>query len=112
MKWFKWVRNLRQQPFPADVIQRVAERSKSDVWNAVAASVSEMSTAESRGYVRVRAVEVVEFETRIATASLCLSDELQRGVCLAARDIVVDLTMAEIRRRKRRDPRRAERQAA
>jgi len=48
----------------ADLAERVAGRSRLDVWQRVKDRLAQLGPAESRGYLRSRAIGIVREETR------------------------------------------------
>jgi hypothetical protein len=89
---------IRRQAIMDELTGRVAKRSQNAVWRRVEQNCMVMCPAEARGYVRVRAAEIVGREVEIATASNTAIASQQRSQILeAALDRVVRSILAHIR---------------
>lgn len=95
---FEFLPWIRRQANMDDLTSRVAKRSQNAVWQRVEPNCMVMCPAEARGYVRVRAAEIIGREVDIATATDKTVTSHQRSqVVEAALERVVRSILAHIR---------------
>lgn len=94
----RWIdRFTGQQRMVEELTKRIAARCEPRVWNRVASVACSMDPAQSRGYIRARAAEVVHREVQIAMQSLDdVSDSLIRRVIRSVSAAVVRKMMANL----------------
>jgi hypothetical protein len=92
LPWF------RRQAIMDELTSRIAKRSQNAVWLRVEPNCMVMCPAEARGYVRVRAAEIVGREVDIATArNTAIASQHRTQILEAALDRVVRSILAHIR---------------
>ena len=95
---FELIPWIRRQAIMDELTSRIAKRSQNAVWHRVESHCMTMCPAEARGYVRVRAAEVVRREVDLATSG---KNDVDAIACVrvheAALDRVVRSILAHIR---------------
>lgn len=87
----------KRQNLMDELANRIATRSFNSVWQRVAGQCMDMSPAEARGYIRVRAVQVVSREMLVAKAHQQYdSSARDRLLELSLRSVVLQ-TLEQIR---------------
>ena len=66
---FELVPWIKRQAIMDELTSRIAKRSQNAVWQRVESHCMSMCPGEARGFVRVRAAEIVGREVDLATAS-------------------------------------------
>ena len=92
----------------AEMAERVAGRSRMQVWQRVAAALPELGAAEGRGYLRARAIGVVREETaRLAEQEGASVARCQSQIEAAALDLLVKSISEQLQVRRLVGVRRA-----
>ncbi len=90
-----------------EMAERVAGRSRMQVWQRVAAQLPELGPTEGRGYLRARAIGVVREETaRLAEQEGASVARLRDKIEAAALDLLIQTIAAQFHQRRQPAPTR------
>jgi hypothetical protein len=85
----------------ADFAERVAGRSRMQVWQRVADTLPELGPTEGRGYLRARAIGVVREETlRLAEQDGATVARLRGEIEAAALDLLIQAISVQFHQRR------------
>ena len=85
----------------AEFAERVAGRSRMQVWQRVAGTLPELGPTEGRGYLRARAIGIVRDETsRLAEQDGPLVAQLRSQIEAAALDLLIQAIAAQFQHRR------------
>ena len=87
----------KRQNLMEELANRIATRSFNSVWQRVSGTCMAMCPAEARGYVRVRAVQVVTREMQVAKAHRQYDSAAQEAIFESSLRKVVRQTLEKIR---------------
>ena len=86
----------------ADLSERVAGRSRLAVWQRVSARLATLGASESRGYVRARAIAVVQAETdRLIEQDGPRVAALRERIIAAAIGTLVETIVGQVQEQRR-----------
>ena len=87
----------RQQRMVEDLTKQIVERCETAVWARVRASATTMDPAQSRGYIRARAADIIRTEAETAVGDIVeANDSLLERVVRNTSDVIVRRIMATI----------------
>ncbi len=90
-----------------EMAERVSGRSRLAVWQRVADRLHCLEPVEARGYIRVRAIAIVEAETnRLVEQEGPRVGRMRERIVLAATNSLVETIVAQVRQRRSALPRR------
>ena len=81
--------------------ERVAGRSRLAVWNRVASRAGTLAAAEARGYVRARAIAIVQAETdRLIEQEGLSVAKMRERIVAAAMDDLIESLLVQFQQRR------------
>ena len=91
----------------AEMAERVSGRSRLAVWQRVADRLSHLEAVEARGYIRVRAIAIVQAETnRLVEQEGPRVGRMSQRIVAAATNSLVETIVAQLEHRRTALPRR------
>ncbi|MCI0361040.1 MAG: hypothetical protein L0211_21375 [Planctomycetaceae bacterium] len=85
----------------AEMTERVAGRSRMAVWQRVADQLAGLGPSEARGYVRARAIAVVQIETgRLIEQEGLRVGKMREKIITAATESLVERIVSQIQQRR------------
>jgi hypothetical protein len=91
----------------AEMAERVSGRSRLAVWQRVADRLSHLEAVEARGYVRVRAIAIVQAETsRLIDQEGQRVGRMREQIVASATNSLVETIVAQLEQRRSAQPRR------